>query len=148
MPNCLHIYSGVEFLGVYLLIRVLLEPSFRIDEVRLHTFAVITTLMSRGVWRQRTKLMNELSQLIRDFIQTIPSGLIIDAHTVIEHLAKNCGDAYLDGYSNGEGAAHYHSRISKMIGSSCEELLTRIDCDCYSENMHCGSNRNACWKRN
>lgn len=91
--------------------------------------------------------MNDLKQLIGEFLLTVPSGTIIDAHTVIEHLVKNCGDAYLDGYRNGGGVASYHSRISRMVGDFDGTLLTRIG-GSHSENMHGNLSGNACWRRN
>ena len=94
------------------------------------------------------KLMNNLKQLIGEFLQTVPSGTIIDAHTVIGHLAKDCGDAYLEGYRNGEGAASYHSRISRMVGEFDGTLLTRIAGESHSENVHGNLTDNACWRRN
>ena len=92
--------------------------------------------------------MNDLKQLIGEFLQTVPSGTIIDAHTVIEHLVRNCGDAYLEGYKHGEGAASYHSRISHMVGEFDGTLLTRITGESYSENIHGKLTGNACWRRN
>ncbi len=93
------------------------------------------------------ELMNDLKHLIGEFLQTVPSGTIIDAHTVIEHLARNCGDAYLDGYKHGEGTASYHSRISRMIEEYAGILLTRIAGESHSENIHGSLSGNACWRR-
>lgn len=92
--------------------------------------------------------MNDLTQLIGEFLRTVPSGTIVDAHTVIEHLRKNGGDAYLDGYRHGEGVASYHSRISRMIEDFTETVLTRISGGSHSENTHGNLTDNACWRRN
>lgn len=91
--------------------------------------------------------MDVLEQLITTFIQAVPDGVIIDAHTVIEFLRTNHSEEYLSFYHAEEAVALFHSRISKLIDNYDGTLLQRLDFDSYSMNIHHKLSCCACWRK-
>ena len=89
--------------------------------------------------------MNDLKQLIGEFLQTVPSGTIIDAHTVINFLWARHSDVYLACHPNGMAMSAFHSRISSTIDSFDGELLRALANESFSRTLSGSYTANKCW---
>ena len=117
---------------------------FRIDEIQAPHFLFmnISVCRSRG---QQTELMNNLKQLIGEFLQTVPSGTIIDAHTVINFLWERHSDVYLACHPNGLAMKSFHGIISGAIDSFDGELLRALPNESFSRTLSGSYTANKCW---
>ncbi len=102
----------------------------------------ISVCRSRG---QQTELMNNLKQLIGEFLQTVPSGTIIDAHTVINFLWERHSDVYLACHPNGLAMKSFHGIISGAIDSFDGELLRALPNESFSRTLSGSYTANKCW---
>jgi len=69
--------------------------------------------------KKRSKFM-EMEKTIKEIIAEIPTGVYFDVHTIVEVLLQEHDDVYLKSVGNYTTAAHYHSRISTIIGENTD----------------------------
>jgi len=88
-----------------------------------------------------------VKEVIESTIGNIPSGMIFDAHTIIEYLLQKNSDAYLDNYSGKTSTELYHAYIGQVIADIEKEgLIERIG-DSWSLNIHKTFSKCSCWKK-
>jgi hypothetical protein len=88
----------------------------------------------------------KMKEIIESIIGSIPSGMIFDAHTIIEYLLQNNSDAYLKNY-NGNSTELYHAYIGQVIADiAVGGLVERIG-DSWSLNIHKTFSKCSCWKK-
>ena len=76
----------------------------------------------------------DLESVIREVISNIPLGMFFDVHTIVEKLLQEHDDVYLTNVGNYTSAAHYHSRISSIIGHHIN--IVEKAGNSYSKNIH------------
>jgi hypothetical protein len=87
-----------------------------------------------------------IKEVIESIIGRIPSGMIFDAHTVIEYLLQNDSDAYLQNF-NGKTTELYHAYIGQVIADIEKEGLVERMGDSWSLNIHKTFSKCSCWKK-
>jgi len=88
-----------------------------------------------------------MKEIIKSIIKNIPSGMIFDAHTIIEYLLQNNSDAYLDGYKGKTSTELYHASIGQTIADIAEEEQIERMGDSWSLNIHKTFSKCSCWKK-
>ena len=82
----------------------------------------------------RKSRFSELQNIIREIIYNMPADTYFDVHTVVEILLQQHDDVYLTNVGNYTSAAHYHSKISFLIGHDTD--IVEKAGNSYSKNIH------------
>jgi len=88
-----------------------------------------------------------MKEIIKSIIGSIPSGMIFDAHTIIEYLLQKNSDAYLEGYNGKTSTELYHAFIGQVIADIVEEGTIERVGDSWSLNIHKTFSKCSCWKK-
>jgi len=88
-----------------------------------------------------------MKEIIESIIGRIPTGMIFDAHTIIEYLLQNDSDAYLDNYKGKTSTELYHAYIGQVIAEIAEGGLIRRVGDSWSLNIHKTFSKCSCWEK-
>ncbi|MCF7889302.1 MAG: hypothetical protein K9L78_04190 [Victivallales bacterium] len=90
-----------------------------------------------------------MQNAIESIINEVPNGCIFDTHHVINQLIKRYSDSYLS-YANGLSTNNItnilHMEIAKIINEHSNGLIQKVGYS-WSETIHGGSGKCACWKK-
>jgi len=88
-----------------------------------------------------------MKEIIKSIIDSIPSGMIFDTHTIIEYLLQKDSDVYLNNYNGKTSTELYHSYISQVIADIEKGGLVERIGDSWSLTIHKTFGKCACWKK-